>query len=497
MTGGCLVILHLEIQMMQINWGLFQYKYAILPVSYHLIFTIGNTFTKKDGPGCSVIYMKSAMVLLLDFTHPNIFLNFSDKARERVMREVKALAKLDNGGIVRYYQAWFESPPPGWQEERDRNSLDTESVTNTPMISSTGFRSKHPTPKHSPLHSSVKSPTILNFNQRNPFKLDSSFDHSKPFGGAGDSTMESDSEWAKSQNGRKGGSDGFLPRLQHSVDDSVTRSESGSFSEQSLHLQPPEDSLSVNFVDSSVSKSRSVHVPFTLYDKSDSNQRTSNLLDWDYENSVSVIFEDSGCAEKSTTEELSLSSSTSNCDVPQNVVMMEQGVRRSKSKSRSRSHRRSKSCDSVSSRKLGKSKLSKSFDDTWTMSKHKPPDNLDIFTTRDEINKKDTVAPTPTRKLYLYIQMQLCQRATLKDWMIQNSEHREPATLLDILDQIVCAVDYIHSTGLMHRDLKVSKLIIVCFIMVYFSSGHLRLDEVLFDFQLSFFLTFQLTIIHH
>ena len=213
----------------------------------------------------------------------------------------------------------------------------------------------------------------------------------------------------------------------------LTRSESGSFSEQSLHLHPPEDSLSVNFVDSSVSKSRSVHVPFTLYDKSDSNQRTSNLLDWDYENSVSVIFEDSGCAEKSTTEELSLSSSTSNCDVPQNVVMMEQGVRRPKS--RSRSHRRSKSCDSVSSRKLGKSKLSKSFDDTWTMSKHKPPENLDIFTTRDEINKKDIVAPTPTRKLYLYIQMQLCQRATLKDWMIQNSEHREPATLLDILDQ--------------------------------------------------------------
>ncbi|GBM42936.1 Eukaryotic translation initiation factor 2-alpha kinase 3 [Araneus ventricosus] len=52
-----------------------------------------------------------------------------------VMREVKALAKLDHPGIVRYFNSWIESPPKGWQELKDKE-LDIVDVTRTATAAS-------------------------------------------------------------------------------------------------------------------------------------------------------------------------------------------------------------------------------------------------------------------------------------------------------------------------------------------------------------------------
>ncbi|XP_060516422.1 eukaryotic translation initiation factor 2-alpha kinase isoform X2 [Cylas formicarius] len=56
-------------------------------------------------------------------------------SRDRVMREVKALAKLEHKNIVRYFCSWVEHPPVGWQEEHDKLWLkpETDGLTEDSM----------------------------------------------------------------------------------------------------------------------------------------------------------------------------------------------------------------------------------------------------------------------------------------------------------------------------------------------------------------------------
>ncbi|KAH8383200.1 hypothetical protein KR009_007268 [Drosophila setifemur] len=61
-------------------------------------------------------------------------------------------------------------------------------------------------------------------------------------------------------------------------------------------------------------------------------------------------------------------------------------------------------------------------------------------------------------KVYLYIQMQLCRKECLRDWLRENRTEARAAHIADIFHQIVDAVDYVHLKGLIHRDLKPSNI---------------------------------------
>ena len=61
---------------------------------------------------------------------------------------------------------------------------------------------------------------------------------------------------------------------------------------------------------------------------------------------------------------------------------------------------------------------------------------------------------TMSPPVYLFIQMQLCCRESLKEWL-RDKRDRSTDTVIRMFDQIVQAVEYVHLQGFIHRDLKV------------------------------------------
>lgn len=81
------------------------------------------------------------------------------------------------------------------------------------------------------------------------------------------------------------------------------------------------------------------------------------------------------------------------------------------------------------------------------------------------INSKEKSIGRKSTKMFLYIQMQLCQRLSLREWLKKQTDPRDNGTILNIFYQIVDAVEYVHLQGLIHRDLKVNQIDIILIIV--------------------------------
>uniref|UniRef100_T1PB13 non-specific serine/threonine protein kinase n=1 Tax=Musca domestica TaxID=7370 RepID=T1PB13_MUSDO len=75
-----------------------------------------------------------------------------------------------------------------------------------------------------------------------------------------------------------------------------------------------------------------------------------------------------------------------------------------------------------------------------------------------ELMQASHVAKPAQNKVYLYIQMQLCRKESLRDWLRDNVTENRSEYIASIFHQIVDAVDYVHYKGLIHRDLKPSNI---------------------------------------
>lgn len=288
--------------------------------------------------GYGVVFEAKNKIDDCNYAIKRIALPNSRDSRERVMREVKALAKLDHHNIVRYFNAWLECPPSGWQEEHDQQWINKLKL-------SSAFPSEVTQTETKPNDS-----VCINVSQTDPSSVDSARE--------------------------------ALELLNDVNDDSLV------VFEMSNEKQYDNDAVCINACSTDSSD--------LSFSNNTAEKELSNINDTNH--SESIVFEE-------TDNNIVHSESIVFEETDKNIVIEE------------KKHKRQKS---------------------FSLNLNKPNSHK-------------------SAKMFLYIQMQLCQRLSLREWLKQHIV-RDSAQVLNIFQQIVDAVEYVHLQGLIHRDLKPSNI---------------------------------------
>lgn len=295
--------------------------------------------------------------------------------RDRVMREVKTLAHCEHQNIVRFFQAWVEQPPPGWQEDQDKFWLShQDSIMSTSIDIDTTEMSKD-------IHSLNLTTTGEIHNERLQVS---------PRRGIftelnTDECLNLDEDRARKTSFRR------------------SKKQEKSSDKKRSHLDVEDDDCS--FIEFRYSTDNNLN--------GDDNEINDNILEDDEEDSET----------ESESEESGDDSGTGLNHARENT-------------------------DSVFKHSTS--------GDHHHQSRHQGRFALDV-------SPKDAAAPAlpdrdPRNRMYLYIQMQLCQKQSLKEWLQLTSKSERLTKIVPIFDQITRAVEYVHLKGLIHRDLKPSNI---------------------------------------
>ncbi|KAG7189624.1 hypothetical protein KM043_017306 [Ampulex compressa] len=276
--------------------------------------------------GYGVVFEAKNKIDDCNYAIKRIALPNSQDSRERVMREVKALAKLDHHNIVRYFNAWLECPPVGWQEEHDQQWINKQRFPPSEFLS-----------ELTQTETKAKNSVCITVYQTDQSSVDSACE---------------------------------AYALNHS---------SG------------EDS-------------------FIVFDRSNRKERAENVIN------ISDCSTQSSDISVSNNPKDEKSSITNTMVSSQSIVFKQDASKHAKESE--------------------KDKRRKSF-------------SLNLH--------KSTIA-NKSAKMFLYIQMQLCQRLSLREWLKEQSAPRDSRHVINIFHQIVNAVEYVHLQGLIHRDLKPSNI---------------------------------------
>ncbi|XP_068619600.1 eukaryotic translation initiation factor 2-alpha kinase-like [Battus philenor] len=314
--------------------------------------------------------------------------------RERVLREVRALAKLEHENIVRYFNAWLEEPPPYWQEQRDATLM--RELGGMSLVSSEDYTSHAVGAKSTP-----KGDSVMLYLQKPTDDCVEALDYEKQL-----------SE----------------PRRLRSL--SCNDSFSIIFDENvSKHS------------DSSQTQVNSTEPP---------NMLSKDLQTWDNEDS-SVVFAHSKPSKRTHSGETKHTlSKNKDTDDDSFIVFENEGQTGHLEERLDLSNKildKVKESEGYVKDSLHQRKKKKGHTRHWS---------LDLCVREGEDGGPSGASSS---KMYLYIQMQLCRRDSLHEWLRHNRTWDARREIVNTLfSQIVSAVEYVHLAGLIHRDLKPSNI---------------------------------------
>ncbi|XP_071506558.1 eukaryotic translation initiation factor 2-alpha kinase 3-like [Diadema antillarum] len=386
------------------------------------------------------------------------------EARDKVLREARTLAILDHPGIVRYYNSWLEEPPLGWQDVQDKlfvgeatdvlSSLDTPAFFNKnselvrnreQLLQQTGVKAS--IDPHPVSHRKTRESPLLRFDLSDEDDIEeeedanSGRDTAVPKDCLRDPGVGSDIVFPDTPYDLSGGfqlgndleeSGSFSIVFQGTEDDDrqtkSTKDDSrwdentaqsiGALNDESLSNQSTDTSLNTT-----------VDEPFQRY-KGSGVQRATDL---DRSESFQIVFEDLCCSDHRGHSDGD-SDESDGSDVSEESKPTVSSV----SSHQSESPDRCVNVDPLKSPTANSSSVSPN---------------------KDRVSAEcERTAATKVPKVYLYIQMQLCRKETLKDWLNTNTLSRDRNKVLYIFHQILEAVNYIHGCGMIHRDLKPSNI---------------------------------------
>ena len=352
--------------------------------------------------GFGVVFESKNKLDDVDYAVKRVRLPVNEAAKKKVMREVKCLAKLDHKHIVRYFNTWLECPPPGWQEAQDIWWREAEQSTCMTPDEKETWSSIGETKQKTGFQ--IKGNGIL--SEVPQFRFDSP---------SNTSDVSFTNTTSKITN----------------EDNSIYRNTNKDYNDE-------DDSLIIAFDEAEsgecdISENKFKCVPSINCDPfvgTPRNPRLSLIR----EESESIIFEENSEHNSSEHKMLRKNNSTSQEAKP--------------SKFWSNSSSSSSQLEDTESAESG------SLCEAVVWQEHNAAKTEKSNKTCDQ-KSKDTKNDVPKApQFYLYIVMQLCQKESLKTWLRSCTLERNRIRSLQMFNEICLGVEYVHSQGLIHRDLK-------------------------------------------